>query len=74
MITGNFKPDKAQDTDTGVSATLTVEARKVVRQLNDARGDKSAGVDRREPANRGPFSGIGERKGMMASFMTPSDR
>ena len=41
MIIGNFKHDKAQDTYTGELATLTVAARKVVFQPNDARGDKA---------------------------------
>ena len=41
MIIGNFTYNKAQDTYTGELATLSVAARKVVFQPNEAKADKA---------------------------------
>ena len=48
MIIGNFTYNPAQDTYTGELATLTVAARTLVFQPNEAKGDKA----RRQPHYR----------------------
>ena len=48
MIIGNFTYDTARDTYTGELATLTVTARALVFQPNEAKGEKG----RREPNYR----------------------
>jgi hypothetical protein len=56
MIIGNFKHDKAEDTYRGELATLTIAARKVVFQPNEARGDKAPSYRVVSPSKTGKAS------------------